>query len=166
MVPDEALWWRLLFPSALMGVAGAFTYGPLSTTATYNLPVADAGAGAGVYNSVRQVGAVLGSAAIAALMESQLATHLPGGAAAGEAAEATGRLPAVLQAGFAQAMANSLVLPAGVALLAAGFTLFFAARQARAPWTAANLHPGQPGSAPGALGLEPSNASADSEVPR
>jgi EmrB/QacA subfamily drug resistance transporter len=166
MVPDEALWWRLLFPSALMGVAGAFTYGPLSTTATYNLPVADAGAGAGVYNSVRQVGAVLGSAAIAALMESQLATHLPGGAAAGEAAEATGRLPAVLQAGFAQAMANSLVLPAGVALLAAGFTLFFAARQARAPWTAANLHPGQPGSALGALGLEPSNASADSEVPR
>jgi EmrB/QacA subfamily drug resistance transporter len=166
LVPDESLWWRLLFPSALMGVAGAFTYGPLSTTATYNLPVRDAGAGAGVYNSVRQVGAVLGSAAIAALMEGQLAAHLPGGAAAGEAAEAAGRLPESLQAGFATAMANSLLLPAAVALLGAVVAVFFAERKVRAPWPAPAAHPGQSVQGSGALGLEPSNTSADSEVPR
>ena len=166
LVPDESLWWRLLFPSALMGVAGAFTYGPLSTTATYNLPVSDAGAGAGVYNSVRQVGAVLGSAAIAALIQGQLAVHLPGGAAAGEAAEAAGRLPAALQAGFATAMANTLLLPGAVALAGALVTVFFAERKARAPWTAANLHLGRPTAVQGALGLDTSNVSPDSEVPR
>jgi EmrB/QacA subfamily drug resistance transporter len=134
MVPDENLWWRLLFPAALMGVGSSFTYSPIGTTATYNLAGPDAGAGSGIYNSMRQVGAVLGSAAIAAVMQAQLAARLPGGGSAASMAESSGRLPAVLQAGFASAMATSMLVPAGAALAGAVITVFFAARAARQPW--------------------------------
>lgn len=164
LVPDETLWWRLLFPSAAMGLASAFTFSPIGTTATYNLPVRQAGAGSGVYNSIRQVGAVLGSAAIAALIQSQLALNLPGGSAAGNQAEAAGRLPATLQPGFSQAMANSLLLPAAVSLCGAVIAAFFVERKAVGSWQAARTAEGQPSTAGGALGLDPSTASADSEV--
>ena len=85
MTPDSPIW-QLLLPMALLGIGNAFMWAPLATTATRNLPMHQAGAGAGVYNTTRQVGAVLGSAAIAALMESRLAaqglTFEPSGRAA------------------------------------------------------------------------------------
>src|SRR3954470_4836934 len=67
--PDVAIW-ELLLPIALLGVANGFMWAPIGSTATRNLPLHQAGAGAGVYNTTRQVGAVLGSASIAVLMES------------------------------------------------------------------------------------------------
>jgi EmrB/QacA subfamily drug resistance transporter len=140
MVPDESLWWRLLIPAALMGVGSSFTYSPIGTTATYNLAGPDAGAGSGIYNSMRQVGAVVGSAAIAALMQAQLAVHLPGGAAAASAAETSGRLPSALHAGFSTAMAISLLLPAAASLVGAVITVFFAARAERQPWQIGRAH--------------------------
>ena len=116
--------WVLLVPIALMGVGSGFMWSPIGTAATRNLPLSDAGAGAGVYNTTRQVGAVLGSAAIAALMQSRLAAELPGGAAGAESGVA--RLPAALHGPFATAMAQSLVLPAVVVLLALAAALCFA----------------------------------------
>ncbi len=50
-------------------------WAPNSATATRNLPIQQAGAGAGVYNATRQVGAVLGSAAIAVFMDARLAAQ-------------------------------------------------------------------------------------------
>src|SRR3954468_2772542 len=50
----------LLLPSAVLGLANAGIWSPISTTATHNLDPRLAGAGAGVYNTTRQVGAVLG----------------------------------------------------------------------------------------------------------
>ena len=76
----------MLLPIALLGVANGFMWAPLGTTATRNLPMHQAGAGAGVYNTTRQIGAVLGSAAIAALMQSRLAIELPGAGAAASGA--------------------------------------------------------------------------------
>lgn len=143
MVPDETLWWRLLIPAALMGIGASFTYSPIGTTATYNLAGPDAGAGSGIYNSMRQVGAVVGSAAIAALMQAQLAVHLPGGSSAASTAETSGRLPAGLQSGFSTAMAISLLLPAAAALVAAVITIFFAARSERLPWRPPTAPAGQ-----------------------
>ena len=111
----------LLIPSALMGIAMSGVWGPISTTATRNLPMNQAGAGSGVFNTTRQIGAVLGSASIAALIEGRLAVDLPkipGGANASEAAAGT-ELPQVLHAGFTQAMSEALLLPAAVAFLGA-----------------------------------------------
>ena len=117
--------WVLLLPLALMGVGSGFMWAPIGTAATRNLPLAQAGAGAGVYNTTRQVGAVLGSAGIAALMQSRLAALLPG-AGAGGAESAIAGLPAPLHAPFATAMAQALVLPAVVILVALAAALCFA----------------------------------------
>ncbi|MEV8213124.1 DHA2 family efflux MFS transporter permease subunit [Leifsonia sp. NPDC077715] len=112
----------LLIPSALMGIAMAGVWGPISTTATRNLPMNQAGAGSGVFNTTRQIGAVLGSASIAALIESRLAADLPkvaGGAANANEAAAGTELPQFLHAGFTQAMSEALLLPAAIAFLGA-----------------------------------------------
>lgn len=95
--------WRLAVPMGVLGLGMAFVWGPLAATATRNLPPAQAGAGSGVYNATRQVGAVLGSATMASLMASRAAA-----------------------APLGPAMAQSMLLPAGVAVLgvlAAAFLL-------------------------------------------
>ncbi len=85
--------WRLALPLAVLGTGMAFVWGPLAATATRNLPPAQAGAGSGVYNTTRQVGAVLGSSAMAALMSSRAAV-----------------------APLGPAMAQSMLLPAAAAV--------------------------------------------------
>jgi EmrB/QacA subfamily drug resistance transporter len=119
--------WQLLLPIALLGVANGFMWAPIGSTATRNLPMHQAGAGAGVYNTTRQVGAVLGSAAIAVLMESRLAANLPavpGGASISEGG--LGKLPPRLHQGFSDSMAQSLMLPAAVLLIGLVAALLFA----------------------------------------
>lgn len=107
--------WQLLLPLALIGVSNSCVWAPISTSATRNLPMDQAGGGAGVYNTTRQVGAVLGSAAIAVLMESRLAALMPGGDAGGSPeAGIGGPLPPASREAFAEAMAQSVLLPAGV----------------------------------------------------
>lgn len=128
MNPETPIWLFLL-PSAVLGLANAGIWAPLSTTATRNLPPRQAGAGSGVYNTTRQVGAVFGSAAIAVLIQARLAAELP--AAPGEAAGAgpmsfAGTLPEALHGGFSTAMGQSIMLPAAVILLGAAVALFFA----------------------------------------
>ena len=106
--------WAFLLPAAVMGFGQAGMWGPLSTTANRNLPPRLAGAGAGVYNTTRQVGSVIGAAAIAAVMQSRLTALVPtGGDALGH-----GPLPGDLAAPFSLAMAQSMLLPAGVLLVA------------------------------------------------
>jgi EmrB/QacA subfamily drug resistance transporter len=105
--------WEILLPMAMLGIGMSGIWAPLAATATRNLPMQLAGAGAGVYNATRQVGAVLGSAAIAVLMDARLATHLPG-LSAGSPEAAGGRLPAALRAPFSAAMSDAMLLPAGV----------------------------------------------------
>ncbi|MGG5170930.1 DHA2 family efflux MFS transporter permease subunit [Pseudarthrobacter sp. J1738] len=129
--PDTAIWLFLL-PSALLGFANAGIWAPLSSTATRNLPPRMAGAGAGVYNTTRQVGAVLGSAAIAALIQARLAAELPTtpGTTGSSSLEFSGTLPDFLHEGFSTAMGQSIMLPAAVVLLGAAMAVFFAAPKA------------------------------------
>jgi EmrB/QacA subfamily drug resistance transporter len=122
--PDDPIW-HMLLPIALLGVANGFMWAPLGTTATRNLPMRQAGAGAGVYNTTRQVGAVLGSAAIAALMQSRLTAELPGAAGAASGASFGASLPALARQGFSDAMAQSLLLPAAVAVIGLVAALMF-----------------------------------------
>lgn len=64
-VPVE---WVLL-GSALLGVGNAFVWSPNATTAMRDMEVTMLGAASGVYNTSRQVGAVVGSATIGAAMQ-------------------------------------------------------------------------------------------------
>ncbi|WP_407650898.1 MDR family MFS transporter [Brachybacterium halotolerans] len=141
LVMNDAAWYWLLIPGAVMGLGNAGMWAPLSISATYGLSRAQAGAGSGVYNAMRQLGAVIGSAAIAAVMASRITSEfadagLGGGsgagsgasdhaAAGGEAgASSGGVLPDMLHAPYAHAMGESLFLPAaimGVAVIAALF---------------------------------------------
>ncbi|WP_426245728.1 MFS transporter [Nocardioides sp. LHG3406-4] len=107
MAPDTALW-QLVLALAAVGVGSSFLWAPLSTTANRNLSLRLAGAGAGVYNANRQVGSVLGSAAIAVLIDSRLAANGLG-ATQGEPA-AVAKLPAAVATSFSDAMAQSLLL--------------------------------------------------------
>lgn len=120
--------WLLLIPSAVLGVANACMWGPLSAITTFNLPMDLAGAGSGVYNTSRQVGAVLGSASITALMASRLSAEIGTGDFSGGGA---GQLPEPLREGFALAMGQSLLLPVAVIALGAALTLLFAPRPPR-----------------------------------
>ena len=124
MTPTAPLW-HALVAAGVLGVANPLIWGPLSTTATRNLPMADAGAGAGVYNTTRQMGAVLGSAAIAVLMQARITAHLGPGADAGGTAQATGSMPPAVAEGLARALAESIYLPMAVILLGALAALFF-----------------------------------------
>lgn len=152
MNPDTPIWLFLL-PSAVLGLANAGIWAPLSTTATRNLPPRQAGAGSGVYNTTRQIGAVIGSAAIAVLIQARLAAELP--AAPGDAAGASpmsfaGTLPEALHDGFSTAMGQSITLPAAVILLGAAVALFFAKPKAVDGWGS--------GSASAAVGEAPEGA--------
>ncbi len=117
MTADAPIW-LLLLPSVVLGLANASVWSPISSTATHNLPPHLAGAGSGVYNTTRQVGAVLGSAAIAALIQSRLAAEIPGRVPEGV-------LPASMHAGYAAAMGQSLLLPAAAAVLGAIIVMFW-----------------------------------------
>lgn len=111
MAPDTPVWQLLVF-NALLGFGNAFLWAPLASTATRNLPMSAAGAGAGVYNTTRQVGAVLGSAAIAAAISARLSANLPGAGDVGARGSTTGSLPAQLAEPFTQAMSEAIVVPA------------------------------------------------------
>jgi hypothetical protein len=126
--------WQLLLPIALNGVANGFVWAPIGSTATRNLPMAQAGGGSGVYNTMRQVGAVLGSSGIAAVMQARLAVLAPGAETSGGIEAAAGPLPPALQAGYSAAMAQALLLPAAVLVVGLIAVLCFAAP--------AHLHPG------------------------
>lgn len=134
--------WQVLVGSTLMGLASPFVWGPVATTATRNLPPQLAGAGSGVYNTTRQMGAVVGSASIAMLMQARLAVHAPGSGFAGagqvEAGTSTGTTgadavspaavdavsPAVAEA-VSRALAETMLLPAAVLLVGTVAAVFF-----------------------------------------
>lgn len=110
--------WLIGFPMALLGLGSSFVWGPLATAATANLPPMRAGAGSGVYNTTRQVGAVIGSAVVATVMSARIAAHLGGGdfnpgAAVGH------ELPPMVKEGISQSMAETILVSA-VAIVLAG----------------------------------------------
>ena len=126
MTPDSPMWLVVLVVVGV-GVTGACIWGPLATTANRNLPIHLAGAGAGVYNTTRQVGSVIGSAAIAALMSARISSHLgpeaaesvSGGRPEGDATPGPESLPGPAAEALSSAMAEAMLLPAGVLVVGA-----------------------------------------------
>ncbi|GAA2906681.1 EmrB/QacA subfamily drug resistance transporter [Microbacterium keratanolyticum] len=123
MTPETPIWMFLL-PSALMGIGNAGMWGPLATTATRNLPPAMAGAGSGIYNTMRTMGSVIGSAAIAAFMQARLEANLPGLSEASGSVGSGGALPPEIVGGFSAGMAQTILLPASVLVIAIIAALF------------------------------------------
>ena len=118
MTPSTPIW-RLVLPLTAMGVGMAFIWAPLGATATRNLPPRLAGAGSGVYNTTRQVGSVLGSASMAALMSARVKAELPAAPAGAAPRGETDvmHLPEFLHEPFGAAMSQAILLPAFVALI-------------------------------------------------
>lgn len=123
--------WSLLLISALQGVANSGVWGPIGNATVRNLEPSRAGAGSGVYNATRQVGSVLGAAAIAALMQARLTALLGTEATAASGGEWSGTLPASVVDGFASAMGQSLILPAAVAAAGAVLVALLARQEPR-----------------------------------
>lgn len=128
--------WRLVLPLCVMGAGMAFVWSPLAATATRKLPTDLAGASSGVYNTTRQLGAVLGSAGMAAFMTSRIGAEMPASFLAGLTGsgsvdagvledEGVGlQLPDFAREPFAAAMSQSMLLPAFIALFGIVAALF------------------------------------------
>ncbi|MEV0945941.1 MFS transporter [Rhodococcus sp. NPDC049939] len=112
MKPDSSVW-ALTLPMLVVGMGNGLAWPAIASSATRNLPPHQAGAGSGVYNTTRQVGGVIGVAAIGALMTLRLTAN---GVPERTVAE-LGTLPSELRDGFAVAMAQSMMLPAVVAMV-------------------------------------------------
>jgi EmrB/QacA subfamily drug resistance transporter len=128
MTPSAPIW-QLVLPFIVLGCGMAFIWAPLAATATRHLPPRLAGAGSGVYNATRQVGAVLGSAGMASFMTSRITAEMPrmpGGPPFGPhgANGAALQMPEFLREPFAAAMSQSMLLPAFIALFGVGAALF------------------------------------------
>jgi len=108
--------WLIAIFMVFIGVGNAMIWAPTGATANRNLPMHLAGAGAGVFNAIRQVGAVVGAAAIAVMMDSRLAHYLPGSAAHGEGGAAKITDPHVADL-FAKAMQQALLLPTAIYII-------------------------------------------------
>ncbi|MCL2849578.1 MAG: MFS transporter, partial [Micrococcales bacterium] len=81
--------WRLLAPNALLGLGTGSVFSPMANLATAGLDHRTAGAGAGTFNTNRQVGGVIGSAAIIAMLTGRLSQAIPAAAR-----DVAGTLPA------------------------------------------------------------------------
>jgi hypothetical protein len=122
MAPATPIW-RLLLPFGVIGVGSAFVWSPLTATATRNLHPDLAGAGSAVYNAVRQLGAVLGSASMAAFMAWRISARMQSPAPAAEDNPDV-QLPEFLREPFSAAMAESVLLPAFITLFGVLAALF------------------------------------------
>jgi EmrB/QacA subfamily drug resistance transporter len=128
MTPSAPIW-QLVLPFIALGVGSAFIWAPLAASGIRNLPPRLAGAGSGVYNATRQVGAVLGSAGMASFMTSRIRSQLPP-MADGQALGPHGgkgvalQLPEFLHEPFSAAMSQSMLLPAFIALFGIVASLF------------------------------------------
>jgi EmrB/QacA subfamily drug resistance transporter len=128
MTPSAAIW-QLVLPFIMLGIGMAFIWAPLAATATRRLPPRLAGAGSGVYNATRTVGAVLGSAGMASFMTWRITAEMPpipgGGAFGPHGGNTTAlQLPAFLREPFSAAMSQSMLLPGFIALFGVMAAIF------------------------------------------
>ncbi|MFC6878344.1 MULTISPECIES: DHA2 family efflux MFS transporter permease subunit [Actinomadura] len=86
IVEPGTSWTAFIAPLVVAGLGVGGVFAPMATEATRNVPPRLAGAASGVNNTTRQVGSVLGSAAVGALLQNQLAESLKSEAASRSAA--------------------------------------------------------------------------------
>jgi len=100
-VQPDAPVWHLVLPMILFGVGTGALFSPLANLATSGLDGRTAGAGAGAFNTTRQIGGVIGSAAVVAMLTSRLAVTIPAAAQ-----DVAGQLPEELRKPFVDGFAS------------------------------------------------------------
>jgi EmrB/QacA subfamily drug resistance transporter len=98
--PDST-WINFLAPAIVAGLGIGMTFAPMTTVAMRNIEPRVAGSASGVLNTVRQLGAAIGSAVIGALLQNQLATTLHN-----QAVSHASAVPAAFRAQFIAAFTN------------------------------------------------------------
>ena len=105
-------WYDFLPALIVAGIGMGCTFAPMVTVAMRNIDPRMAGAASGVLNTVRQVGLVIGTAAVGALLQNQLVSSMNS-----QAAVRAGALPAQLRgpfvAGIKHAASNGIQVGAG-----------------------------------------------------
>jgi len=134
----NSAWYDFLAPQFVAGIGIGCTFAPMITVAMRNVNPRLAGAASGVFNTTRQVGTVIGTAGVGALLQNrliagfteqinQLGTHLPGpargrllagfqaaakgGLGVGPSHRTTGLASQVFTHGFVTAMRPSILVP-------------------------------------------------------
>lgn len=107
--------WHLLPGLLLCGLGIGCVFSPLANLATSDVPQPRMGAASGIFNTTRQVGGVLGSAAIGVLLQAREVASLRAAAAAAR----PGMAGTVFQHGFTDAARATLILPAAVLVIGA-----------------------------------------------
>jgi EmrB/QacA subfamily drug resistance transporter len=109
--PNSA-WDDFLPALSLAGIGMGFIFPPMTTVAMHNVQPQLAGAASGVLNTVRQVGSVIGTASIGALLQNRLASSL-----SAQATIRSGSLPAPLRqqliSGFRSAASSGIDVGSG-----------------------------------------------------
>lgn len=141
----NSAWYDFLAPQAVAGVGIGCTFAPMTTVAMRNINPMMAGAASGVFNTTRQVGTVIGTAGVGALLQNRLiagftsqvhqrAAHLPvaaqarllagfqsaakGGLITGSGQRTSGLAGQIFTHGFLDAMRPSMLFP--IAFLVVG----------------------------------------------
>ena len=98
----DAHWTTFLGPLIVSGLGTGCVFAPMATEAMRDIPPAQAGAAAGVNNTLRQLGSVLGSTIAGAILQSRMASSLTS-----EASARASELPEPLRAPFLEGLARS-----------------------------------------------------------
>ena len=131
MKPDSSIVLFIVI-GGVAGLSNSCIWAPLASTATHDLPMELAGAGAGVYNTTRQIGSVLGSAVIAALVSNRMAAQHLGGGQFSEGAGQT-KLPEFIVHPFSTALSQSMYLPAAILLIGVVASVLFVNNKSETP---------------------------------
>jgi len=91
--------WTFVAPFSVAGFGMGMVFSPMATVAMRNVSPAMAGAASGVYNSIRQMGSVIGSSVVGAILQSKLAEALTV-----RASSASTQLPPDLRQPFLQSL--------------------------------------------------------------
>ncbi len=98
--PDST-WSTFLVPTVIAGAGMGMTFAPMTTVAMRNIAPRVAGSASAVLNTIRQLGAAIGSAVIGAILQNRLATTLHD-----QAVSHASALPAAFQSRFIAAFSS------------------------------------------------------------
>ncbi|MFD3514770.1 MFS transporter [Streptomyces sp. NPDC058657] len=129
MEPGTGPWWvgGALF---VCGLGTGASFAPLAHVATSGIRPDLMGAASGMYNQLRQVGCVVGSAAVGVLLQVRVSASVPGQTGAHSTELAPGTSSPAFHEGLADAAGTTLLLPVAVLVIGSAACLMMRSRTA------------------------------------